>query len=251
MENTAPLPQASQGEERFRWRGGGVSRIEGLSDGVFALALTLLIVSLEVPKQFDQLHDAFRQVPVFLLTFAMIGWLWSLHHQFHRRFGLEDATTITWNLALLFLVLLYVYPLKFLAASLCQTFGIVDPVEPLGPGFVATGLKVEDMQTLMILYSSGYVAIFGALAMLYRHAWSLRDALGLDAGERILTRATYVEMLLGVAIGALSVAMAAASPRLVGLSGMIYMLNGPIFGLHGGRTRKRLNALAKPGTPRP
>ena len=34
----------------FRWRGNEISRIEGLSDAVFAFAVTLLVVSLEVPK---------------------------------------------------------------------------------------------------------------------------------------------------------------------------------------------------------
>jgi hypothetical protein len=42
-------------EPDFRWRGYEVSRIEGLSDGVFAIAVTLLIVWLEVPKTFAEL----------------------------------------------------------------------------------------------------------------------------------------------------------------------------------------------------
>ncbi len=41
--------------EGFRWRGEDVSRIEGLSDAVFALAVTLLIVSTEVPKTYNDL----------------------------------------------------------------------------------------------------------------------------------------------------------------------------------------------------
>ena len=40
------------GEGNFRWRGKEISRIEGLSDAVFGFAITLLVVSLEVPKKF-------------------------------------------------------------------------------------------------------------------------------------------------------------------------------------------------------
>jgi len=248
MEPQRPLPEASQGESRFRWRGAGVSRIEGLSDGVFALCLTLLIVSLDVPSDFAALQSAFRRAPVFLLTFAMMGWLWFLHHQFHRRFGLEDGVTVAWNLALLFLVLLYVYPLKYLAGSLCQMSGIVDRPPDLGPEFLAAGLRAEDVRALMLLYSGGFVAIFAALAMLYRHAWALRDRLGLDEAERVLTRATLVEMWLCTGIGVLSLLFAAAGGKLTGLAGFVYWLLGPIFGLHGRRTRKRLAAL---GATRP
>ena len=36
-------------EKNFRWRGGQVSRIEAFADAVFALSLTLLVVSADVP----------------------------------------------------------------------------------------------------------------------------------------------------------------------------------------------------------
>ncbi len=39
---------------KFRWRGREISRIEGLSDAVFAFAITLLVVSLEVPETFQR-----------------------------------------------------------------------------------------------------------------------------------------------------------------------------------------------------
>ena len=41
-------PQGFGADQAFRWRGGEVSRLEGLSDAVFAFAVTLLVVSLEV-----------------------------------------------------------------------------------------------------------------------------------------------------------------------------------------------------------
>jgi hypothetical protein len=43
----------------FRWRGGEISRIEGFSDAVFAFAVTLLVVSLEVPETFSELLTSF------------------------------------------------------------------------------------------------------------------------------------------------------------------------------------------------
>ncbi len=39
-------------ERDFRWRGAAISRVEGLSDAVFAFAVTLLVVSLQVPQTF-------------------------------------------------------------------------------------------------------------------------------------------------------------------------------------------------------
>lgn len=45
-------------DKRFRWRSHDVSRIEGLSDAVFGFAVTLLVVSLEVPKTFAELMEA-------------------------------------------------------------------------------------------------------------------------------------------------------------------------------------------------
>ena len=57
MDREKILPRALCGEPFFRWRGGAVSRIENLSDVVFAFALTLIVVSLEVPRNVGELHE--------------------------------------------------------------------------------------------------------------------------------------------------------------------------------------------------
>ena len=88
------------------------TRLEGFSDAVFGFALTLLVVALEVPRNFSELQNRLRGFLPFALSFAMICWIWYEHQQFFRRYDLQDAWTITVNSFLLFVVLFYVYPLN-------------------------------------------------------------------------------------------------------------------------------------------
>ncbi len=98
----------------FRWRGDGVSRIEGLSDAVFGFAITLLVVSLGVPRSFDDLVRMLAGFPAFAATFGIVVIVWLAQYRFFRRYGLEDARTIRLNVVLLCLVVFFVYPLKLL-----------------------------------------------------------------------------------------------------------------------------------------
>jgi uncharacterized membrane protein len=98
----------------FRLRGRAeVSRVEALSDGVIAFAITLLVVSLEVPRTFDELLVTMRGFLAFAITFAMLFHVWTVQYKFFRRYALNDNFTIWLTALLLFVVLFYVYPLKF------------------------------------------------------------------------------------------------------------------------------------------
>ena len=66
--STAPglresLPFAPKREQYFRWRGNEISRVEGFTDAVFAFAVTLLVVALEVPHTFEGLLDVLSGRP--------------------------------------------------------------------------------------------------------------------------------------------------------------------------------------------
>src|SRR5262245_59387187 len=81
----------------FRLRGLEVSRIEGFSDAVFAFAVTLLVVSLEVPRTFTELQEIMNGFVAFALGFLFLLYLWHIQYTFFRRYGLHDGPTITLN----------------------------------------------------------------------------------------------------------------------------------------------------------
>jgi hypothetical protein len=134
----------------FRWRGGEISRLEGLSDAVFAFAVILLVVSLEVPETFDELLRVLRGFFAFAVCFAILFWVWYDHYRFFRRYGLADGVTTTLTGVLLFLVLFYVYPMKFVFTMLFdQLFGDA-PANVIQPGQVPL---------LMLVYGAGFIAV--------------------------------------------------------------------------------------------
>ena len=84
-------------EPNFRWRGGEVSRLESLIDAVFAIAVTLLIVSRDIPSNFQEFINVMWGFAGFVVTFTFLFWIWYCHFIFHRRYGLEDKFTVFLN----------------------------------------------------------------------------------------------------------------------------------------------------------
>lgn len=237
-------------DPHFRWRGGDVSRIEALSDAAFAFALTLLMVSSfenGLTRSADLLA-AMRDVPALACCFAIIIWIWGTHYRFFRRFGLEDGYTIFLNSVLLFAVMVYVYPLKFLFRFVINVVVMRSP--PIDPATGKPFLPIahEHVLATMRLYGIGYIVIFGLFALMVLHAWRQRDKLELDAVEAHLTRSSIGSHLLTAAVGGLSIAITFLPLPLdagviAGIAGMSYALNGPVQWLHGSSTAKRLTAL--------
>ena len=244
------------GEPHFRWRGGDVSRLEALADAVFALSLTLLVVSLEVPRSFDELKAAFVQLPVFAVCFAMLYMICHAHFQFHRRYGLEDAFTSFLNALLLFVVLFYVYPLKFLFSVLYTVILHGGPWQLDGKGEpmvveTARGTRfVEaidgaDMPTLMILYGGGFAGVYLIFWLATWWAWRKRDVLELDEAERVTTRWTMSGHLIMLGVGTLSAIYAWLGIGPAAVSGFLYFLIGPLRGIHGWRQGVAVEAAVK------
>jgi uncharacterized membrane protein len=145
-----------------------ITRLEGFSDAVFGFALTLLVVSLEVPRTYGELIEAMRGFGAFAVCFAVVAWIWYEHNLFFRRYGLQDGYTILLNLVLLFVVLFYVYPLKFVSTMLLG--GLFGGARPSGPATDVSGAS------LMLIYSVAVFILFLIFALLYWHALRHRSS---------------------------------------------------------------------------
>ncbi len=227
---------------KFRWRSHEPSRIEGLSDAVFGFAVTLLVVSLEVPKTFAELMEAMRGYGAFAISFTLLLLVWYTQYKFFRRYALQDNVSVILNAALLFVVLFYVYPLKFVFTFLISMFtGHKGEVRLPNGTTIAMVENADQVATLMVIFSIGYLAVFGLFVLLYGHAYRKREKLELNELEVFDTRTDIRECTLNVAIAAISIGLGLA--RYAGLAGMTYMLCPIVLSTHGmirGKRRRRL-----------
>lgn len=207
-----------------RQRGREVTRLEAFVDAAFAFAVTLLVISVDaIPRDTQALVVALKGVPAFAASFALLALLWWTHASWSRSYGLQDARSTWLSLLLVFLVLVYVYPLRLMFASF---FGWISG------GWLSGEFGIRDERELAILFGTYAVAwtTLGLVTLaLYRHAWRRREALQLDREERVELRGRIAAQAMIPATGVLAMAIIALAqllgrPGLSGLSGFAYAL---------------------------
>lgn len=230
----------------FRWRGTDVSRVEGFSDNVFGFALTLLVVSLEVPRTFSDLQETFRGFIAFALAFALLFSIWHDHYKFFRRYGLENGTVIWLNALLLFVTLFFVYPLKFLFSFLVKIFSGLSTKVTLPDGSTVPSILPEQWVTLMSAYGLGFIIIYGVFALMYVYAYRKREELELNTVEVIITRSSIARFAANCIIALCSIlTIVGFGVQAVFYSGMMYGLIGFVqFGI-GWYFGRQIDAAAK------
>jgi uncharacterized membrane protein len=92
----------------------GKARLEAFSDGVFAIAITLLVLTITSPKNYrhlgSELADQWPSYAAYLVSFAVIGIMWLNHHTIFGHFARVDRNLVYLNLALLATVVFIPYP---------------------------------------------------------------------------------------------------------------------------------------------
>jgi uncharacterized membrane protein len=101
--------------------------VEAFSDGVFAIAITLLVLTIAEPTNYRNLgHQLLNQWPSFaayVVSFAVIGIMWLNHHSVFTHLGEVDRNLLYFNLALLLTIGVLPYPTGVLGQALAKGHG--------------------------------------------------------------------------------------------------------------------------------
>ena len=163
------------------------ARLEAFSDGVFAIAITLLILEIKIPGYDSELKtQLLRQWPSYLgffISFAFIGIMWVNHHRLFTHIKKTDDVLLLLNLALMFGVCVIPFTTALLAAHLGH------------PG----------ARTAVIVYNAAYFGIAVLFSVLWRYAASrnghlLAANVDREAVDKIMKQYNYGPLAYAVAI---------------------------------------------------
>lgn len=222
-------------DPRFNYRGLNQTRIETFSDAVFAVSFTLVVLSTSVPETFEGLRKSIDDIIPSFICIVLIVVIWYQNYIFFLRYGLQNVGTVVINTFLAFLVLIYIYPLKFLARFLVELYaGMIFGTEINFVESFGEPITGDNMTLLMTAYGGGASLIFMSMAWLFRHAYKKREALDLNHYETFSTKISISQNLLMGSIPFLSTIIAFLHPFGNGavnfsVAGFIYILYPPVM----------------------
>jgi uncharacterized membrane protein len=191
-----------------RW---GTERAEAFSDGVIAIAITLLVLDIGVPTADfgDLLHGIGRQWPAYLgfvTSFMTIGGIWLAHHAVFRRLRLLNGRVMALNLLLLMVVSFLPFPTRLVAEAIRET---------------------EAERVAVVFYGLTLLTISLVFAALWRAALSDRALLREEVDDEqiaAVTRATTPNVgfyVITTALGLLAPKVAAFGYLVIAIRGVL------------------------------
>jgi uncharacterized membrane protein len=222
-------------EDQFRLRGLEATRLDTFVDAAFAFVLTLLVISFDaIPSDISEMLAAVRRIPGFAASFAILMMFWLQHRLWSRRYGLENFKTILHSLTLIFVMLVYVYPLRMVFEGLFSN---------LSGGYLSTSYRIEtynELRMMFVFYSVGFLAMSLLVSQLYRMAMRSSTLLALNQIEMRKTRIKVHVWSIAASFGLLSILLALALPGAwVVAAGYIYFASIPAMRLPAFLDRRR------------
>ena len=192
----------------FRLRGMQPTRLETFIDAAFAFGISMLVIAAQqIPDDIASLLAAFKNVPTFICSIAVLGIFWRGHWLWSRRYGLEDSVSILISWAMIVTILIFIYPLKAIFGSMWYL---------LSNGQVGQRLSLHTTEaqarTIFAIYALGLIAISAEILLLNLRAWRLREPLRLNLRERLMTRGELTGWSIPVSVGIVSLIFSLTLP---------------------------------------
>ncbi|MEN7341760.1 MAG: TMEM175 family protein [Pseudomonadota bacterium] len=191
---------ATKNQPIFKDRGRDATRLETFVDAAFAFALTLLVISFDsVPTSYEELTIALRSIPAFLFGFAVLMMFWVAHRNWSRHYGMDTTFSVLVSMALIFIIMIYVYPLRAMATA---------AISAMTNGWLPTSFQItseEQALGLFRIYGVGFMACNACLVLLFLHALNHATTLSLSDEEIFMTRFEVMTWSIVGLFGLLSV----------------------------------------------
>jgi uncharacterized membrane protein len=173
-------------------------RLEAFSDGVIAIAITLLVLQIEVPNArqgdlFDALVELWPSYVAFILSFVVIGIMWVSHHSMFERIANVDRELLFLNLLLLMGIAFLPFPTALLA------------------GYAKDGGQNAQFAAATYSATMMLIGIFFVLMWhhLYRRPHLLVEGIGVERARIAMYRSMVGPIVYGLSIGLAFVSAAA------------------------------------------
>jgi uncharacterized membrane protein len=217
----------------FRYRGLASSRIENLTDAVFGFAITLLVIASQVPQSYVELQASMYDFVGFVACVLLLFGIWNNHSNFFKHYGLQDKTTKSLNFLFLFVLLFYIYPLKYLFSfvgstiliNLLMAFDFNSPAMEIALQKTSlANMEASQWTDLMIRFGLGLFFIYLILGLMHVNALKQKKTLELNDLEVFETRTfmmiyAYLVFITMFSMSIVIIGGGSYSPY----SGMVYM----------------------------
>jgi uncharacterized membrane protein len=191
------------------------ARLETFCDGVFAIAITLLVLIFVEPTEFEgslarALVDQWPSYLAYVISFATIGIIWVNHHEVMRHVALTDRTFLFINVFFLMTIAFLPYPTRV----------------------VASNLNTEGERAAVIFYGLSNVAMALGFLVLWLYPSRGHRLLREDADPRAISGITR-SYLPGVPMYLAATLVAFVSPTVslvcFGALALFYVLESSVF----------------------
>lgn len=223
----------------FAWRGKDVTRIENLSDIVFALSLGMLVSASTPPVTASQLSSFLWNIIPVSAAFVVLLSIWNAHFTFFRRYNLADSKAVFLNAVLLLFVLFIAYPLRFIFDAF---FSYILYVLGHPDRAISVELDRNSAAEMLCIYAIGYGFIFLILHRLYAHALIKQDTLDLSPREVLLTKNKLNKFVFQISLSTI-VGVLAYFTALGPMAGLIWMGMWPLDAINEKITQDKMKKL--------